>query len=207
MKKAILSFFLIIIVVGLLCTTVFADSTTESKKEEIKFRDYEWGTSLSEILEKEITSSMIENEDYIIQDNQFAIANQNVAGYDCFIIYEFNEKEELIRGTYMLTEEHSNEQQYYKDFKDLANKLISVYGEPDTDNREIWYNDTYKDKPNKQGLAITVGDLEITYQWYDKQGNYLAYMIYGDNYRCSTALVYNSKESREAEDIVDTDGL
>ena len=197
MKKIITAIIMIIVSIGLLGTCVFADTSSDDKKEEIKFRDYDWGTSIDEIREKEITPSMVENKDYAFIDNQLIIADQRIAGYKCAMLFRVNDNDELIGGQYILDETHSNEQQYYNDFMDLVEKLTSIYGKDNLPTHELWLDDTYKDRPNKQGMAIITGDLQIGYQWSDSKGNTVSAMLHGDNYDCTTFILYQSKESSE----------
>ena len=206
MKKLLMTIIVAIIAIGLLGTSIFADDAVSEKKEEIKFREYDWGTTKDEIVEKEITSSMVENKDYAFMDDMLVIADQKIAGFKCGITFQFNDNDELICGQYILDEDHTNEQQYYDDFMTLIEKLTSLYGEDTLPAHEVWKDDTYKDRPNKQGMAIITGDLQLGYQWKDNNGNELDCMAYGDNYDCTTMIMYVSKEARETT-TTNVDGL
>lgn len=208
MKKIFIAIVSMILVVNILSISVFAKT-----KDDIKFRDYEWGTSYDEIVSKEVTSSMTKNVDYFLDDTMFILMGQNVAGYDCNTYYVFNDKYELDSGVYILTEEHTNAQQYYIDFKSLVHKLESIYGEDnlDDDKNISWKNpdSIYRNKPGKEGMAIITGDLSSLYEWTDESGNKINIIISGDNYDCQIGLSYYSKDffSTEDNEVGDTSGL
>ena len=206
MKRAISIIITLVLATNIVSVCTFADTSSSGSKKEIKFRDYDWGTSKDEIVENEITSSMKENEDYGFVDDLLIFVDQRIAGYECYIAFQFNDKDELIMGQYVLQEKHSNEQQYYLDFNKLVEKLTSIYGEDTLPNHEVWYDDTYKDNENKKGMAIITGDLQIGYLWKDSNGNSVTCMIQGDNFDCDIFIMYRSKESND--DYTDNvDGL
>ena len=201
MKKILATILLSsVLTTGLMATCISAET-----KEDIKFREFEWGATLDEVKEKEIKPSMKEKEDYIVYDNLLIIDKQTVAGVDCIIDFEFDKNGGLTKGTYTLNEKHTNEQEYYTDFKTIIEKLTEKYGEPDL-NQEVWTGDLYKDRPDKQGMGVITGNLKVIAQWKDKDGNEIGAFLTGDNYECSGSLYYISKEYNDSYKD-DTSGL
>lgn len=101
----------------------------DSYKEISSFRDYEWGSSIDQIKEGEITSDMQELTHYEIEplDNtemiNLTIKNSAVAGYDASTLYIFSD-DVLVGGAYTLDLIGDSE------VDDVINKYSSVYGNP-----------------------------------------------------------------------------
>ena len=76
----------------------------------------------------------------------------NVAELNCYILYIFVDGL-LVRGKYVIIEEHSNRNDYISDYKKLKNLLQEKYKKPSKD--EIyWKNDLYRDEYQSWDLRL-----------------------------------------------------
>lgn len=121
----------------------------------------------------------------------------SIAGLDCNIVYIFAEGK-LVRTKYLITEKHSNENDYIADYKSLKKGLTKKYGQPIMDEHH-WKRDLYKDDPQRWGFAISIGHLSYFAAWETLQTNILL-ALYGDNYDITLAIEYRSKKLRELEE-------
>lgn len=213
-KKVIATLTAVILALGTFSAIAFAEAATEPATEpateavegkSLRFRGFEWGATVDEVIEKEITSSMKENQDWVYQEDsdRLLILNGKVSSYDTGIVFEFEDKH-LVGGMYLLDVDHSNENQYYYDFEDLCDKYEEVYGKPDVDKFENWKGSLYKDKPDKIGMAIITGDLQVGSMWYGDDGSEITVFIYGDNYDASISIKYDGPEYQASSN---TDGI
>lgn len=177
------------------------DTKNESEYAPIdEFRDFKWGISKDEIISSVITDDMVEGEDYgFIGDGKtLVLINGDVAGYDSYIYYEFNDDWKLTQGQYVLKEDHTNENDYYDDYIDITSKYDNKYGESDHQIVK-WKDDTYKGKNDKIGMAIAIGDLYIATEWIDDNGSRIIAVIAGDNFEINTSITYRSPDYEERE--------
>lgn len=165
----------------------------------IKFRNYEWGISLQEIIDNEVTSDMIYNIDYLIEDNRLIIDNGDVGGFDAVIGY-IAEDGKFSVGSYILKEKHTNELDYYNDYISLVDKYESVYGEAAFEWAD-WKDDHYKDNANKWGMAVITGDVEFQTYWFDEDGAMIVMTLSGDNYKANTTISYYCPDFEVNENV------
>lgn len=215
MKKKVLSIVLATVLMFSTSSIALAEGNVNSEKEEGDtseekttidgFRDFKWGTSKDEILSATVTDDMVEGEDYgfIGDGNTLVLINGDVAGYDSFIYYEFNDDSELVKGQYVITEEHTNLNDYYNDYLNIVLKYEKKYGKAENYDAN-WDDNTYKGKEDKVGMALAVGDLSIVTRWIDDDGSFIMAIISGDNYEINTSITYCSAEYEEKEN---TDGI
>jgi len=101
-------------------------------QQVITFRGYNWRTSINEIMKNEHELP----ETYSTNNYYSLTYNRNMAGYNAEVIFSFYNNQ-LYRGTYELILPKNRDDVYYMDiYKDLQNKLISLYGE-----QNIYRND------------------------------------------------------------------
>lgn len=112
------------------CRTVVAsDEKAETAVEFSQissFREYEWGTSIDTIKEKEIAPDMKEILDYSIESESdlvcLTIEDGHVDKYDAKIGYVFS-SDSLVAGAYDLDVNEEN-------YEDICNGISEKYGEP-----------------------------------------------------------------------------
>ena len=99
--------------------------------DSIKFRGFDWGTSVEDIQTAEITSDMLEIIDYSLdEENRTFTIKTTVATLDLFAVFRFDENWKLIEGDYSLDGTGKNENEYYDAFCLLDSLLEKQYGEP-----------------------------------------------------------------------------
>ncbi len=103
----------------------------------------------------------------------------------------------LIRSRYLITEEHSNRNDYIQDFTSLKLLLIKKYGSPEED-RIYWKRDSYKDMPDHWGFAISTGDL-LYYSVWQTEDTEISMTLDGDNYEIFLLIDYTGKEFKDQE--------
>ena len=165
----------------------------------IKFRNYEWGIPLEEIIDNEVTSDMVYNVDYLSEDDRLIIDNGNVGGFDATIGYVAEDGKFSV-GSYILKEKHTNELDYYNDYISLVNKYEIVYGEAAFEWAD-WKDDFYKDNANKWGMAVITGDVEFQTYWIDEDGAMIVITLSGDNYEANTSVWYYSPDFETNENV------
>ena len=188
MKKIIVALG-ITMITTFMATSCFANEELRYTEKPIKFRDYEWGTNVSEIIEKEC-DGLVEGVDYEYTDNKkLLIINKEVAGFSANITFIFTDQDELCEGSYVFTEKHVNNNLYYSDYNDLCKKITSVYGDP-IGSKEDWNDDLFKDDPSDIGTALAVGHVVLSTAWYAEDKSYLIIYCGGDNYTIDMAATY-----------------
>jgi len=161
------------------------------------FRKTYWGMSKEQI--KKVESSEFIKEEKgggAFKGLNMLIYKDNIVSLDCFIVYYLAENQ-LTRGRYLFIEEHSNENLYISDFKDIKNQLTQKYGKPKRDD-VIWLNDLYKDDPSDYGMAISVGHLRYLAEW-DLPETEIQLVLQGDNYKISCWADYIGKAFKRLE--------
>lgn len=205
MKKRILAFGLI----GILLFSSCASSITEnkqnqktqtvSKEEKVKqeienpdFRNCKWGMTREEVKKYETDISIFLDEKDIIS------ATTKIGSTDFNITYYFNNNK-LVKCAMVLTEKHSNENLFIDDYEDFQKLIIEKYGEPKQD-KKIWNNNLYKDKPDDWGFAISLGDLTMLSQWLTDTTE-VGLILNGDNYKITLGIIYQDINYEEETDI------
>ena len=188
-----------IVTVGVCIALVCASSQAFAKTDTIKFRGLEWGTSLDEVMEKQLDGKT-EGKDYGFSSgsNSLLVVNETVNGLDTIISYEFTEDWKLCGGMYILQEEHVNDNKYYDDFCTLEEKISSKYGEPDK-SVDDWSDDLYKDDPDDIGMAIGAEHLSLYRLWFAEDGANIILSCSGQNFKISTNIYYSPSEDLNLE--------
>ena len=170
----------------LFCDIVFADN------ESFQFRGVEWGIPMtdliSQVIENEYKNGLDENG-YGVGIDKLVIFDTTVGGYKCEADY-FLLDGKFSDGAYFLKEDHSNIELYYSDYKDLIEKYTEKYGKPLYSSGE-WIGDSlYKNKPEKYGMAVGLGELQLSARWEADDGSSIEFLMTGDNYDISTRIDY-----------------
>ena len=120
-----------------------------------------------------------------------------IAGLDSLIVYILVE-DKLVRGKYVVTEEHSNDIAHFTDFARLKTLLESKYGDP-TEDQTIWLDDLYKGDPQRWGMAVASGRLMLSATWELKDTT-VTLILHGDNFDIRLELEYVSRQYASFED-------
>ncbi len=206
MKKALvilMAFLFAALVFG--CSSAVSDTddgimqtTTPEIKTGTDFRNAAWGMSADEVIATEGHQPDDKEKDAILY------TDKEVAGLDAAVLFQFN-SDQLISGSYIIKEVHTNENAYIDDYNQLKEALISKYGEPTVD-QIVWKDELYKDDPSEYGFAVSLGDLIYATSWPTQTGE-IGLVLSGDNFEISLTVLYRSDEAIDLSKQANTTGL
>ncbi|MHC4355366.1 MAG: hypothetical protein ACYS0H_21920 [Planctomycetota bacterium] len=170
-------------------TWAFVASPSPQPKSHPQFRRSSWGMSKDQVKATESLEIAHETDDVIGYKTQ-------ISELDALLGYVFTEGQ-LSRAKYIITETHTNKNDYIADHITLKQLLTDKYGEPD-DDQTYWKNDLYKTDFEEWGFAVSLGHLVYFTKWVtDSTTIYLA--LTGENYDLSLSLEYASKSLSDME--------
>lgn len=175
MKKIVLT-----VIVSIFGVSVFSQD----------FRKATWGMSPSQVKAVETNEILEETSDYVA-------FNTTLANFEAFAVYYFV-KNKLTRGRYVLTETHSNKNDYISDYNTINEFLKKKYQEPAI-NEIFWKNDLYKDDYSEWGFAISLGHL-LYYATYKNPTTEINIILSGENYKINHIIEYKSIVLEEIEE-------
>ena len=167
------------------------------KMSTVGFRNALWGMSKEQVKKVETSEFMKEEKgggDFKGLDVLYY--KTEVGSLEAVIIYYFAENL-LTTARYLITESHSNNNLYIKDFENIRNQLTQKYGSPERDDA-IWSNDLYQDDPSEYGTAVSVGHLMYVAEWYPPE-TIIQLLLRGDNYKIYLWVEYTGEDFREFE--------
>ncbi len=118
-------------------------------------------------------------------------------GLDFLTIYYFSD-DKLVRGRYVLSEEHSNQNDFIQDYQKIKAALDSKYGPPEMDEI-VWRNQSYRDDADQYGYAIASGQLAYQADWEGDDTD-ITLQLSGDNYKITVFIEYTSNALRHLEE-------
>jgi len=148
----------------------------------LDFRAYHWGDSKEEVLEKETQQPLLTDEEYLVYEGM-------VAKFPATIIYTFLESE-LVRGMYVLENEHEKNNDYILDFFYLKDLLTQLYGNP-MEELEITPSMVEKDNRGRYGKEIAQGKRVLQNKWKLERTLIILTIDSKDN-KISTRINYSS---------------
>ncbi len=187
-----LSFALILVC---LCASAAGSALAQDQAAQPKtnFRQSAWGDSSAAVkaLEK------AEPADTTKSGGLDVILYMGKAGtLDCAYGYMFAE-DKLVKGRYLFTEKHSNNNQYITDYENVKKNLIDKYGNPQTD-KVIWKNNLYKDDQDDWGFAVSLGHLVYRSEWTTDETR-IVLILSGDNHKILHSVYYVSTIAEHAD--------
>jgi len=177
------------------CLIVFIVMPIAAQSAEIKsgFRKSSWGWTPKQVMATEKgkpqTTKLDGNRTLLRYKNKLAGLNMTVA-----YIFASNK---LVRAKYLLSDTHSNNNLYLRDYDTLLNVLTEKYGEPSANDRS-WNNDLYKDDIENWGMAVAVGHM-LQFASWENELTTISEMIQGDNFRITLGVEYSSKKYEKVE--------
>ena len=169
---------------------VFKDSqlyTINAKginSKEPDFRVAKWGDS------KETIMTMEGKADKALINNLY-LFDDYVAGMNCDVAYIFTDNK-LSMAKYIFKMEHTNKNDYIKDFNKLISLMSEKYGDPNW-NAPEWKNSLYKDNYEDYGFAISLGHLTYSAGWLNDKDD-ITVSLHGENYKITLLVQYVSKK-------------
>ncbi len=108
-------------------------------------------------------------------------------GYRTELLYIFSSNR-LIRIHCGISQPHSNPNRYFRDYQNLKDYLIPIYGSP-TEEVLDWTNELYKEDESRWGFAASIGFLTYTTKWISANTR-IGFVLSGRNHTISTTLEY-----------------
>ena len=181
MKKNVSILLIVLLILAISTLALFA---AEAKYD---FKKMNWGMS-----QEQVKATEDKKPDY--EDNTALGYKVKINEKDFYCGYNFLE-DKLYTSGYVFTGEHTNENLYINDYKELKETLTKKYGKPILD-KVVWKNDLYKNDEQNWGMAISVGHLIYGVSWETSTTN-ISLMLSGDNFKISLVIIYDSKELKE----------
>lgn len=145
--------------------------------------DIEFGMTMAEVEMRE-TAKLLGMLDNTLQYSTFISSN------DCTLLYTFFEGQ-LGQVSLHFNEYYTSTNRYVMEYKGIAKELCSKYGYRET--QYVWIDEFYKGNELDYGIAVIRGDLSLITEW-DFDDATISFVLTGNNYEASQAIVYTSKE-------------
>jgi hypothetical protein len=127
------------------------------------FRDTRWGMSKRQVIELE-GKPLLQEKSYGLETIKY---RKKANGLECSVEFIFA-GDKLIRAKYIFLEVHKHKSQYIGDYKKIKDWLTERHGMPLGSN-VTWRNDLYKEDYSRWGLAVSLGHLEYSSLWKNKE--------------------------------------
>jgi hypothetical protein len=122
------------------------------------FRGFKWGDSFAKVQNDEKAKFVkIDKDDLLMYQDE-------VAGSDFDVIYEFNDNNKLVNGAYVFSKKYVNPQLYLQDYNKFKEILSSKYGKPSQES-EVWGSNVVRSDKGNYGQAVSDGELTLISTW------------------------------------------
>jgi hypothetical protein len=183
----------LLLTVGALLTI---NSLTIAQNSTTDFRGFNWGSSFTQVKSNEkakpwdINDLANNKDDILFYDDQ-------LAGSDVTVIYQFNDNDKLINGTYIFGKKYSDPQLYLQDYEKFKGLLTQKYGKPASDAEE-WSSNTTPFVKENYGQAICDGYLDLITVW-STDNSIIKVVLLTLNNRPSLQIHHTAKKLNELE--------
>ena len=151
------------------------------------FRGAYWGDSRETVLAIE--------DDGPVRDNDTLLGFEDkIAGMDVLAVYVF-EDNSLSNAFYSFEEKYVNSDKYIDAYQKFKGIFVEEYGAPYSDD-VISDNEEFKNNPKFWGLALTVGEIQLSAQWKLNNTDIMI-MLHQDDDEVVLGVFYFDKESPE----------
>ena len=137
-----------------------------------------------------------EDKELFHEEDHFLLYRGKIAELDCCIVYCLVE-DRLVRARYVITEDHSNRNDYINDHEKIKEILTVKYGKP-VDDQVVWSADLYKEDDDDWGVSVSLGHLVFGCEWNTNSTDILL-MLCGENYEISFVVEYSSQKLKPFE--------
>src|SRR3546814_4799907 len=96
----------------------------------------------------------------------------------------------LVKGSYIFTDEHSNNNAFVDDYNAISANLTVKYGKPSSHDAE-WSSDLFKNDPSQWGTAVAAGYVTFSEFW-DTGDTNIFHALTGDNFKVAHIIRYSS---------------
>ena len=153
---------------------------------EFTFRQTYWGMNREAV-------KATEGSKFARDQGALTAYEGKISNLGALIVYQFA-SDKLVGAAYSITEQHSNKNDYIKDYSVMRNALNDKYGSPLIDENQ-WKNSLYADDRENFGLAVSLGHLQYWSTW-ETDSTKMFLLLAGDNFKISLKLNYSSTALR-----------
>lgn len=177
MKKIV---YLFLVFSCLFSFQAYADSVSPSFRYDLTFN-----STLEDIIKAEGMDPTYNILNYVLYEGM------QTAGMDSQVFYTMDDDGTISMCAIYIEEKHTEEQLHVFDYNKIDELLIEKYGVPSNPKEITYFDDLFKNNPDKLGLAICCGDALVTTRW-TLDGLYIVHGLSGDNYEFSHLITYTS---------------
>jgi hypothetical protein len=127
------------------------------------FEEMQWGLSKKQIVELEGKPS----DQRKVRDLEVIRYQQRIINLDCAIDYFFAANK-LSRTRFSFTGDYVDKNAYLQDYQKIKGALVQKFGRPLEEGMN-WYDTSYKDDFDSWGVAVGLGQLELSSRWLTPQ--------------------------------------
>ena len=153
------------------------------------FRNTCWGMTRKRVKQAETNELFHEEDHYLLYKGK-------IPDLDCYIVYCLVE-DRLVRARYVISEEHSDRNDYIADYEKIKEALTAKYKNP-ADDQVVWRADLYKEDSDDWGISVSLGHLVFGCDWSTNSTDILL-MLCGENYEVSFVVDYTSQKLKPFE--------
>src|SRR3546814_887849 len=121
----------------------------------VGYRKSHWGDSMSDVV-------ATEGKPLVTKDGTLGY-RVKLDGHEAFAAYTFIQGM-LVKGSYIFTDEHSNNNAFVDDYNAISANLTVKYGKPYSHDAE-WSSELFKNDPSQWGPAVEVGHATSSESW------------------------------------------
>jgi hypothetical protein len=173
--------------------TLYKDGSWEYRKvkepNEVLFRNVNWGATGDEV-KRLMKDTPISDTPSVIS---FADTVDYLQAYCGFVLAGGR----FVRGGYLITETHVNDNTFLSDFDRIDALLTKKYGKPSRSGR-VWRDDLYRDRLNDWGMAVKTGHLTVQSEWRIGKVE-VVHRLRGDNFRVEHRIDYQRDDMKILE--------
>lgn len=178
----------------------FRNATWGESMDKVKMGESEEPIDVEEILSEYREAGFIEDpETSLMEDKMLEVFGDGVllfpdivAGLSSYVVFMFNDKDQLYRAGYLFLQDHITENLYLREYEEINEILTDKYGE-DFDILDEWFDDHWKSYPDEYGYAVKTGDVTFERKW-ELHETSIHHILSGGNYQVEHLLLYKSKK-------------
>lgn len=154
---------------------------------EFNFRRTNWGMTKEEVISSE-------DSPIVDQNGKSARFNTIILGHTVELTYHFVDNQ-LVGATYLLLEKYLKTGSYIFRYNEFVEALIKKYGSP-IRQEIIWFDETFKNIPDKKNLALSAGHVQYFSSWSTKETK-IKCSLHGSFHNLIVQIDYQSIEHQD----------
>lgn len=164
---------------------VFVDLGYEAQEKHFGFRKSAWGDTPESVIAIEgEPSSKLNNGDRLVYQT-------TLSGHEAMVFFDFFDRK-LAVGSYVMSDKHTDANQFIDDYDALAQALRIKYGAPSS-HEITWKSNLFKKDREHWGVAVGAGQMHMIEAWHLADVS-IMHLLEGDNAKINHILWYKSVE-------------